>query len=452
MNSSGGISKYAMGGIVAAVIGMIGVITLLIGGFGKNDVQNWQIVQSVTGNVSIRDDAGFYFRKFATVWTYPRAVQREFKQAGRGNTSTSADRNEDQSIPITFNDGGKAKIDCMIRYQTPSKAAQRRVIHEEFGTIAGVTQSVRSHLINCAKATAPLMSSTEHMSSRKAEYTQLLNEQLSVGLYEMRRVRKTYRDETDIDGKDITVFVTEIVRDENGNPKIAQVSPLAQYGLVVTQFSIEDTEYDPQTLKQFAAKKESLLEAEKSKAEREQEVQLRLMVVERGLRQKAEVEADANKKRAEAVINAERVKRVAELGAEMKASVALQTKIEAETKAEQKVSVATLELEEQKLRTQSAAEQAQQVIVLAEAEKERIEKAGAVTEMAEVLARIAAERDVAVARELAKVAVPQVVIAGGGNGSGGSDVLSSLIQLMLLKQAGIIPTELNPVLASQSRD
>lgn len=425
--------------ITIALVAVVGLV-LLLGGFGKNDTQNFQIVQSVTGDVSVKDGAGWYLRKFASVWTYPRAISQEFKKAGQGDTQSRVDKAEDQSIRVTFNDGGTANMGCTIRVATPKTTEARRRMHSEFaGNIDNAMASVKSHLVNCAKATAPLMSSSEHMSARKAEFTQLVHEQLVNGLYEMLRVEKKFKDSTDNSGDEITIFATEIVRDSEGNPVFAQESPLKNYELEVLQFSIEDTDYDPKTLEKFAAKKDSLLRAEQAKADREQEVQQRLMIVERGLREKAEVEAIANVERAQAVINAEREKEVAELNAARGVAVAAQTKLEAETRSAQLVSVAKLELDEQKLRTMSADEQAQQIRLLAAAEEERIAKGGAITEQEQILAEIKAQRDVQVARELAKVGVPSTIIVGGGGSNGGqADVMQHLINMALLEHNGII--------------
>jgi len=443
------VSRMAIGVYASIAVVLLIVVGLLVGGFGKNDDSNWQIVQSVTGNVDVRDKAGWYLRKFASVWTYPRAVSKEFKQAGLGEAVSRSDKMADQSIKVTFNDGGTAKMGVTIRFATPQTTARRRRLHAEFaGNIDNVSASVKSHLVNACKATAPLMSSSEHMSARKAEFTQLVREQLVHGLYRMRRIEKSFKDATDSTGDEITIFATEIMLDEDGNPMFAQGSPLTNYNLEILQFSIEDTDYDPKTLEKFAAKKDSLLKAEQFKAEREQEVQQRLMIVERGLREKATVEATALKEKAQAIINGEREKEVAELAAAKGVAVAVQTKLEAETKASQQVEVARLYYEEEKLRTSAAEEQAKQIKMLATAEEERIKRAGAVTEEAQVLAEIAATRDVEVARELAKIAVPGVVISGGSNGNGGG-VLENLIQMVLLRSAGVLPKEaLNPAMAN----
>jgi len=432
-----------IGMYVTAVVVFMVMVVLIFGGFGKNDTSNWQVIQSIGGNVTVRDEAGWYLRKFASVWTYPRAISQEFKQVGEGDTVGVADKMTDQSIGVTFNDGGTARMDVTIRFATPKTKDKRGQLHAEFaGNVDNVTASVKSHLVNCAKATAPLMSSSEHMSARKAEFTQLVHDQLVHGLYSMRRVEKSFKDATDHTGDEITIFATEIVLGPDGLPQFSQPSPLSQYELEVLQFSIEHTEYDKKTLEKFAAKKDSLLRAEQAKADREQEVQQRLMIVERGLRERAEVEAVANKERAQAVINAEREKEVAELNAARGVAVAEQTKLEAETKAAQLVAVAELDLAEAKLKTQAADERAKAVKLMAAAEEERIAKGGAITEQERILAQINAQRDVDVARELAKVGVPRTILIGG-SGSGGGSMMENLINMALLRAAGITDIQEN---------
>ena len=71
----------------------------------------------------------------------------------------------------------------------------------------------------------------------------------------------------------ITSYTTEIERNESGNPIIDQISPLEQYGFLITQFSITATEYDPKTKEQFGKKKEAALAAELAKMNVEKEKQ-----------------------------------------------------------------------------------------------------------------------------------------------------------------------------------
>jgi len=69
-------NKKSIFSIIAGVIALIVVVAILAGGIGKNDAQNWQVIQSVGGKITIRDQAGWYPKWFATVWTYPRYVDK----------------------------------------------------------------------------------------------------------------------------------------------------------------------------------------------------------------------------------------------------------------------------------------------------------------------------------------------------------------------------------------
>ena len=430
MSQGFGLTKRTMFGGAAGVIFLVMLVIVLVGGFGRNDVSDWQIKQSVSGDIEVVNDPGYYLKMFASVWTYPRAYQAEY---GTGDSDSG-----DQTVRVTFNDGGTAQISSMMRFATPKTKDQQLEPHRDFGSIENMASSCRAHLVNCLKASAPLMSSSEHQSARKAEFTQVVDDMLRKGIYQMRQVEVQLKDQVDEAGRPITVLATEIVRDEQtGLPLIAQVSPLEHYGFEVLQYSITATNYDAVTLKKFAAKKESYLRAEQSKADREAEVQERLMVIEKGLRELAQVEAEANKKMKTEVIDAERLSTVARIDAERKVTVAEQTKLEAETAASQKVAVAELELEEAKLIAQTADEQAKAIIILASAEEEKILKAGAITEQEKVLAEIKADRDVRVAEMLAMVKVPQTLLMGGGNGSAGN-MQDALINLRLLQTTGII--------------
>lgn len=425
----GGITKkLRTGGLVVGVGTLIVILVVLLYGLGKNDDQNYQVIQSVTGKITIKDEPGWYIKAFATVWTYPRSVQKYF------SSSTDEGGIKDESIRVTFNDGGTAQVSTMIRFQTPTTEDMRRKAHRDFsGNIDNMINSIKSHMINCIKATGPLMSASEHQSARKAEFTQLVDAQLREGLYKMRKVERELKDRTDENGKPITVWATEVVLDESGKPVVTQKSPLEEYGIIVLQFSVTGTDYDEMTRKQFEAKKAAFLAAEKSKAEREQEVQQRLMIVERGLREKAEVEAVSNKEKAQAVISAQKEKEVAELEAAKKLEVAKLDKQEAETKAAKELEVA-------RLLKQAAEEEAQRIKLLAAAEEERIQKAGGLTEEKRILAEINKSRDVEVAKELSRIAVPEFVIVGG-NGGNGDDLTKTLINLNLLKAGGLMPNK-----------
>jgi len=437
--------KLAFVGIVAVIS-----LTILTQLFGYNENTKFVVKQTIGGDLSVIDRGGYYWNFFATTWEWNKFEDYYFSQ------SVEEGGVKDESIRITFNDGGQADVSCYARIELPTDEAKRIEFNKQFsGNPDNIKSACRSHLINCLKNTAPMMQSSEHQSARKTEFDQTVREQLDNGLYQMRKEAVQQVDETDESGKAITVYVTNIVKDDNGVPLIAKESPLEQYGITITQFSITGVEYDPQTRELFAAKKKSSLLAEQSKAERVQEVQQRLMVEEKGLREKAEMEAKANVEKAEAVIKAEKEKEMAEIEAQQKVAVAKEAALEAEQvalkakiEAQQEVDVAQLKLEAAKLDAEAIRE-------LAAAEEEKIQKAGAITEQEKILAEIAKERDIGIAEHLSNIKVPGVTIGGNGGTTGGSQggMTTNLINLKLLEGMGLLDkTPINKIPTYNSKN
>lgn len=427
--------------VAAGVLALALLITLILGFnsiWAKNEDQNWQLVQSPTGSVSIRNEPGWYMAPFATIYEWPKA----------------SDTEEFGPFKVTFNDGGTADIKGVYRYRMPTMPDKQRILHREF--VAGdgnvdlglknLERAITAHLENCLKNTGPTMSSSEHQSARKGEFYKLVDEQFRKGLYQAKKVQRELLDQIDEKGNPVKVWATEVVLGPNGLPLISEESPMTAYGVEVTQFSISITDYDPKTLEQFAAKKEAFLAAERNKAERDSQIQERLMVEERGKKEKAEVEAQANKQKATAIINAQREVEVASAAARQ----AEETKKQALVRANQEKEVAELEAERDRkvaeLRLQSAKLDAEGVIVKAKAEEERIAKAGAITERDRILSEIERDAKIGVANALSRVSVPHNYFAGGSGSQGASGTdQGGLFNLILLRAAGLMPTESRPI-------
>ena len=410
--------------VAAIVLAVISIVTC--NNVHKIDDTEWQAVQHLSGQVEIKSSPGMYFAFFPKITEYPRNVAMQFYK------KTSKESPNDESTCVTFNDGGTADIDVTLRLATPSEDSQKREFHRQFnGSMKDIKMAVWSHLTNVLKASGPLMSASENQASRKSEFNSVVLDQLNDGLYEMRRVEREL-DQVDEKGNKLRVYATEIVKDpKTGKPIITQESPLARYGVKFTQFSITETTYDPQTLKQFGTKKEAFLKAESAKADRENEVQQRLMVEEKGRREKAEVEAISLKEKAQAVITAQKLKEVAELNAARDLAVAIKQKETAETAASQELEVA-------RIARQRAEEEGKAILTLAQAEKEKIALGGAISEKERLTLEMQKETAIGVANALSKVNVPQVTISGSGGPGQAGNSQQDLINLFLLKQNGLL--------------
>jgi hypothetical protein len=379
----------------------------------------WLIIQYPWGEVKVIDTAGLYFKGGGSHWTYPRNWQVEY--------------DKDHAFKVVFNDGGSATMTAMVRFSSPVTIEGKRRFHQLFGgNEEAVESAVWAHISDAMKSSGPVMSASEHQSARRGEFTSLVQDQLQKGLFEMKRVSRTLQDQFDDKGKPITVYATEVVfNGDSGEQKISRPSPLTDFGLVITQFSITDVVYDDQTQRQFAQKKEAFLAAEGSKAQREKEVQERLMVEERGRREKAETESMALRKKAEAVINAQREKEVAETNSARNLAIAQFAKQEAETRALQELEVARLAKERAK-------EESEAQIILATARQKSLELGGALSEKDQILAEIERDKAIGVARELSKIAVPEFIISGN---SDTSSITDSMMNMLMLKQLGILPNK-----------
>ena len=434
--------------IIGVIVGVIALVALTSGFMGSNDNENYQIVQSLSGKMEVRDQAGWYVRNFAKVTTYPKSIQVFYsKSANEGNK-------DDESIRATFNDGGIADISTMVRFRMPVSEDKRLLIHREFtGNKENVIAAVRSHLLNSVKATATMMTATENQTSRKTEFAEVINGQLVKGLYQMRRIEKDAIDfsgkaKLDVNGKTLTTYATDIVLDDKTKlPIVLQESPLKQYDIDVTQFSITSVDYDDETRKQFALKKDATLKTELAKVEVEQARMLTEKAVQLGLKTVAEAQATANTEAAGQVIAAQRDKQLAEIAAQKQVAIAAQETLQA-TQVKEKVLVeaskalevakvtkaqaevlATQELEVAKVQKAAAIENAAKIITLAEATQKQIALAGNITEKEKVLATIFADRDVGIAKELAGLKLPsQIVMTGSNSGSsGGADGLFNVM-------------------------
>ena len=423
--------------IILAIIAIacIIVVSLFTGFVSVNDGQNWVYLQYVNGTVRIVEEPGMYMKAFGKTRVYPRFIEFRYN-----DDPDDGDKSK-ESIEVTYNDGGMADVSTYIRLATPSLKENRIKFHQQFGgNKDNIKASTKSYMIDCLKSTAPLMSSSENQSARKAEFKQVVEGQLKKGTFKMRKEQIVRKDVTDKTGEGITIFKTEIVNDKDGMPIVVTSSPITEdFGMTVVQFSVTATNYDPDTKKQFSAKKASFLLTEQAKADREKETQERLMVVERGLREKAEETAKANVLKAKAVI-----------AAELKAEVALQTKLQAETAAAMQLSVAKInkaellmiasaKLEVAQIKAKEAEQEKIAAILRAEGRKEAIELSGDITELEEAVIAAEVNKAAAVAEAMAKMRGPEVVIFGSkSEGGGGNDITQALFQLRLMQDAGLI--------------
>lgn len=130
---------------------------------------------------------------------------------------------DSNAVTVTFADAGTAKIDSYAIIYTPQDDDERLKYHLMWAGIHNVKTAVRSHFMNCAKASAPTMTSIEYIATEKHTFKRLIDGQMKNGLYKMRKIERTTTDP--ITKKEYTIFATEVLKDNMGKSLVAIRSP-----------------------------------------------------------------------------------------------------------------------------------------------------------------------------------------------------------------------------------
>ena len=405
-----------------------------------NNEEHYQIIEFPDGEIAVIDTTGFHVQAFGQVFTYPRYVDAYLsKSADEANKGDS--KNKDSSVRVTFNDGGWGFMSNHLKFQMPVTREKRIDLHRHFGEGGekAIRDAIGHHLINCLKNTGPLMSGSEHQSQRKAEFYQVVSEQLSKGLYSMERVKQKIErsDKTEGFSEDQDVnYITRIKRDTNGQPVLSTTSPLSEYGITVVQYNQTDTVYDPDTESQINAKRNSYQLAEEAKAGVEKEHQKLQEVIEKGRLAVANVEAEQQKVKKGILVNAQKDLDVKGINQQEQVTIAEQAVVVADEHLKQ----VTTELATSKIAIKIAEADAKSLISLSQATRAKLDLGGALSEREKLLAEMRMQRNTAIAKSIAEIPSPKTVILGenksgpGGTATSTTETLMNLIMLQQLKK------------------
>ena len=96
--------------ITASIVAIFIVAIVGCAFIGKNNVQNFQVIQSPTGNVRIQAEGGYYFKCFDSVWTYDKVNSVFFSN----EEQESKDRD---GVQVIFSNKGKGDISSQVVYR-----------------------------------------------------------------------------------------------------------------------------------------------------------------------------------------------------------------------------------------------------------------------------------------------------------------------------------------------
>ncbi len=387
-----------IGGIIVVLV--IIFLVLAKGFIGRNDVQNFQIIQSIDGNIEIRTIGGYYTKLFPKIWTYPKVVNVFFSADVREGSPS------DESISVRFKNKGTGQFSTRVTYRLLGPKEEVMKMHENCGGNTEIADGiVLSKLKEIARVAASQMTSSEAIEQQEK-------------------------------------FIADIRKQFVGNISLKGM------GITVDKVELTDLNFDSDTLALFKAQQKAILLGKQAESK---EIQYKMELKETMAKYKKQIAEESGKAEMEkmkAVTDAQREKELAEIAANKKVSVAEFEKKEALIRQQKLVEIAGLVKEEAlvKARQQEEVAQielvqakldAQTKIALAEAKQKEIQLSGAITEREKVLAEILANKQVAVAKAygtaVAGATFPKTIIVGSGKDSGDAGLFKMWLMSMIDK-------------------
>jgi hypothetical protein len=405
--------KAIIGGVVIFI-----AIILAINLVCNIDASERVVSQSVSGELSIYESAGYKYQGLSKLTRYNRAIPFDFDVITTKDDKGKTINDVSKCLPIRFNDKGKAHI-CGSATVEPPAGKLLIPLHEQFGSEeAFMSGLVKAAMSKAVYQTGPLMSSRESAAERRGDLQAYIEDQAKRGYYK----KVTKEEKIDDPGAPQVlnketgemlpakklVKITKPVLDKNANIVIQEKSALAKFKINFYNFAISRIIYSESVRVQI------------------EEQRAREVAIQTAIMQSKRAEQDAK------TAKANEVAKVAEKRAEMEV-----IKIEEVTQAEKTRDVAKLDLEKAELDAQAVIAKGK-----ADAEARRLKMAadGALTQKLKALVEINKHYAVALAKAQPGALVPHLNM-GGGNKTGSAQ---DLVQLLTAQTARQLSVDVTP--------
>lgn len=340
-------------------------LILLINPFVYNDAGNRTYVQDpIIGTEKIVFDAGIHWAGFfAKKIKYPDVMSTDFS--------------EDNLVDIRFNDATQATAAANVRWELPKDEINMINLHKSYVSPEQLKiRTLEPYAQECLGFSAQLMESETHYSGGQSKLKEDFRDQLLNGQYVLETKIEYVLDS--LTREKVKITDTNIRKDKNGKA-LRIPSDVQLYGIKAVFAAVPRVDYEPIVDQKLQAKIDQSTKESIAKQELITAQQQALTEKAKGEQLIAKTRAEEEASKLKAVIQAERAKLVAK-------EEALQAKFIAD-----------------KIEEEGRAEAAKNMALV---------KAGLTPQEK---AEWNYKTKVDVARELAKVNVPNMVIGGGGN-------------------------------------
>lgn len=355
--------------VIAAIAGIISLICF-VKTLHVNDTQKLQIIQSISGYVTVRREAGWYPMVCPRIWEYAKAGIYRLNAKDK------------DLLDIQFKNKTTAKLRANIGYRIDGATDEQLIaLHQQ---VEGDDEKIWQMLLTALNTAAQSIS--------------------------------TKYDPSDVIGGDqFEPLIREIYT------AIMHNKELLIHGIDVNYFAVDGRPLpDEPTQKQFEKQKEADLARRLAIAEQQKLEAEKLKVEANYKMQIAEQQGRADAETAKLQTEAERTKKLAEIAAQQKVEVEKLEKEQMLVKASKELEVAEIAKQTEQKQLDIIKIKAEQKIAEAKAKKEAITLAGEIKEEDRLRLEFEMKTKIGIAAEMAKTYAhwnPQVIQVSGGNGN-----------------------------------
>lgn len=395
-----------MNKIVAGIVGFLVLLVFVFGlsSIGVNDGGFRTVIQSPTGNLSVKFSEGWYFAPFSKTTLYSNVISDDLEDG----------------ISVRYQDGGMGVIDGVVRVAMPEDEAGMLNLHRDFQSEVGlINRLVKPEIKQALMQTAGLMTSEEAYAEKRSEIANWAEAQMERGRFKTEVVQKEV---TMTDGSVQKKNVPVIVYD--GGVAQHQTSPLLDYSLDVSGFQVTNIEFENATQYQINEKRQAEMGSITARAN-----------ADRAAWEEKQVEAEGKKLVAQRRYEQLQINEKQILEAEREKEIAIIAAVRQKEVNEEQLLAAKIDV-------QTAQEQAKATIERASAEAKAkkliIEADGALAQKLATYEVVMGKWADAYARRN----VPSFVMGGAAEGTGGNadaTQFQSMLQAMLAKSLVVDP-------------
>jgi hypothetical protein len=228
----------------------------------------------MTGEMSVVTTPGWAWQGGGTVTKYQRSNQLWF--------SNKEDEGGKGAIKIGFNDFGEGTVSGSVRWYMPTNKESVLKLHSDYGTQESIEfKLIKQAVTKAIYMSGPLMSSKEAVSEKKTALLTYTEDQANNGIYRTKAI--VSKDTL----SDANTKLLEIVY-KDGKPQIIKASDVATYGIVLSNFTINEIKFSDAVTNQISDQQKLVMAVQTSKANAQKATQDAITTMKQG-------EADAAK-------------------------------------------------------------------------------------------------------------------------------------------------------------